>query len=301
MIETVGMVDVQHGAGIVDPQVAGALEPAAHHDEPRAHVRFVHRAMDVADHHDIDRAGERGGVLAINPQVTILVVLELALVAALKRMIQCSRDRPGYAAEAFEECVRFHPCLPATARAQAVAMNQPDPLSINGHIVGFGDDPSTELPLVERAEPTVVVAGHDGERTTPAAKPGQGAETVGFKRLVAGAASAHPEVAEIAAQDQFIVGVQSQEPVAEAAVSLGAIGPEMDVAGEVMRHVGRVSAVDQSGSASQTREAERVEELRGQAPIPRPRRDAGMISTGRAGRRLGPIHRFGYGALWRAA
>ena len=114
----------------------------------------------------------------------------------------------------------------------------------------LGDDRRAQLGLVERAEPLVVIAGHDRQRAPLAPELGQGPQAFAAQRIVVSAARAHPEVAKIADDHQGIVARQSAQPGAEAAVAIGSIISQVNIAGEVMRHGRNILAVSYSWSGS---------------------------------------------------
>ena len=66
------------------------------------------------------------------------------------------------------------------------------------------------------------------------------------RQPVRGGAGTHPEVAQVADDHQIVGRGDLAEPVAEPTVAFGMILAQMDVAGEVMRHVQKVPTVSAS-------------------------------------------------------
>ena len=122
-------------------------------------------------------------------------------------------------------------------------MDQPQTQAVDRQVMRLGDDRRAQLGLVERAEPLVVIAGHDRQRAPPAPEFGQGLQALASQQIVVGAPRAHPEVAEVAGDHQGIVARQSAQPGAEAAVAIGTIDSQVNIAGEVVRHGRNVLAV----------------------------------------------------------
>ena len=65
-----------------------------------------------------------------------------------------------------------------------------------------------------------------------------------------GAPRAHPEIAKITDDHQRVVAAQSAQPGAKAAIAIGSVVPEMNIAGEVVRHGRNFLAVVYSWSES---------------------------------------------------
>src|SRR5262249_3664300 len=108
---------MESGPVVVDSEIARAPLPAAEYDQAGADLRFIHRAVDVADHDEIGRIAALRAVVAKHPQVALFVVGEPALIPPGKNSIKSARDRAGQEAKADKEWPAFHPRLPEPARA----------------------------------------------------------------------------------------------------------------------------------------------------------------------------------------
>ena len=100
--------------------------------------------MDMADHDEIRGVMERGRILSVNLEMTLLVGQEPTPVLPVQDAIELAGDRAGYLAEGPEEGPALHHGLPAPGH-QAVAVDQPEPEPMDGHVVGLGDDPGAQL------------------------------------------------------------------------------------------------------------------------------------------------------------
>src|SRR5207237_6088098 len=119
-----------------------------------------------------------------------------------------------------EDSPAFHPGLPPPPRPEEVAMDQPQPHAMNRQIIRFGNDLRPKFARVEWAEPRIMVARHDGERAPVAAKLGQGAEALATRPRILDRPRPHPEVTQVADDDQGVIAAQPAHPVPETAVAL---------------------------------------------------------------------------------
>ena len=75
--------------------------------------------------------------------------------------VELTGDRFGEHRECLKEHPAFHDSFPGSASAEQVPMNQPRPEPVDIEIKGFLDDRGAKRSGIERAEPEIMVAGHD--------------------------------------------------------------------------------------------------------------------------------------------
>jgi hypothetical protein len=229
-------LDVKLGALFVNPQKAEAALPAPQDDQARVVFGFIDRAVHMTDHDQIDRASAPDGIIAKDTQVALFLGDESALIAPDQGLIEHPGDRPGDAAEPFVEWPAFHPGFPNPPRAQEMAVDKPQPKTVDREIMWLGDDPCPQLALVKRAEPRVVIARHDRQRASLAPELGQGPKALAAQQIDLPSPRSHPEVAEVTDDEEVVVTGQSAQPRAEAPVAIGTIESQVNIAREVMRH-----------------------------------------------------------------
>ena len=83
-------------------------------------------------------------------------------------------------------------------------MDKADAQAVNRQIVGFGDDPGTDLARVKRGEPCVVIAHHDRQRAPLAPEVRQSLKAWIIGQLALGVPGPHPEIAQVADDHQAI-------------------------------------------------------------------------------------------------
>ena len=203
------VLDVQSRPFFVDLQKAGAALPAPQDDQAWVGESVVGRLMNMADHHQIGRASTSGRVLAKDFHVAFFVSLQAVKVARLEDSIECLGNRPGNVRKRLVESAGFHPRLPNSPCSQEVAVDDSDTKAVQRHIVRLGDDRCPQLRIVERAEPFVVITGHDGQRAASTPEFGQASQALATQTDFMLMARTHPEIAKIAGDDQGIVGRQA--------------------------------------------------------------------------------------------
>jgi hypothetical protein len=221
-------------AGLVDFEKTGAMLPAAQDDESRGRNGFVDSSMNVADYHQIRLISKASRIVSINGQMPLFVRQKSLQVLAFQHLIKALGDRARQEPEGLEELSTLHECLPLSAGAQQVAVNQVHPHSVHGESKGFRNDRGPQRSFIKGAHPEVMVARHDRQFTAPGSKINQSLYALRAQDVVLAMSGAHPEVAKVAHDHQGGVDLKALNPGGESTSPVGVVVTKVDIAGKVM-------------------------------------------------------------------
>jgi hypothetical protein len=228
--------NVKARPSFIDLEKAGSRLPSPQNDHPRVVPEVVNGAVDMADDHQVSCSVKFRRVGAEDLQMPFLIVRELAVIIPREDTVEDPGRDSWDVAERREEPVAFQKCFPGTPGPKPMPMHDSQAQAGNRDIEGVGNDLRAQLACVKRAEPGIVIAGHDRQGASVAVELGQSRQALAAQELTGAVPGGHPEIAEITRDQESIDASQAANPCAEPPVAIRSIGPQVDVAGEIVRH-----------------------------------------------------------------
>ena len=179
--------------------------------------------MDVSENHQIGLILQTLRVGPVHHQMSFLVGEQFSRVLPGKPFIKPPRQSARKQSEPLKKGSAFKDGFPASTGTEQVAVDQPNPYSLECEIVRLFENLGPYRPLIKRQEPKIMIPGHDLQSTATIPELDESHDSVTAEHLGFGGPGAHPEIAEVANDRQRITRSQACNEMDKATPSLGVI------------------------------------------------------------------------------